>query len=96
MVNIQKNKGKNRPDKFWFDNITGMTVTDQNTKIVADAVGGKVEGELITVPGGHGELVIRRGDFVGTDQVGVWHIVRTNSVGKNEMMSMGGKAPAKN
>lgn len=82
-------KQKNKPSRFWFDDVKGMTVDDKNLQTVAKAIGGSVEGNLVTVQGGHGELVIRKGDFVGTDQVGTWHIIRLTEVSAGEMTNMG-------
>lgn len=90
-----KHKHHNKPERFWFDNIKGMTVKDDTIEAVAKAVGGTVEGSLITVQGGHGEFVIRKGDFVGVDQVGTWHIVRlTELTNADELQTLG--KPKKN
>ena len=88
---VVKHKG-NKPGRFWFDDVKGMTVDDKNLQTVAKAIGGSVEGNLVTVQGGHGELVIRKGDFVGTDQVGTWHIIRLTEVSAGEMTNMGKNA----
>lgn len=82
----------NKPARFWFDDVKGMTVDDKNLQTVAKTIGGAVEGNLVTVQGGHGELVIRKGDFVGTDQVGTWHIIRLTEVSAGEMTNMGKNA----
>lgn len=88
MGHVPKQKN-NKPERFWFDNIKGMTVKDDTIQSVAKAVGGTVEGSIVTVPGDKGELVIRKGDFVGTDQVGTWHIVRLTEANAEEMQTLG-------
>lgn len=89
MGHVPKQKN-NKPERFWFDNIKGMTVNDSTVHTVAKAIGGTVEGSIITVPGGHGEMVIRKGDFIGVDQVGTWHIVRlTGLTNEEEMLNLG-------
>lgn len=92
---VVKHKG-NKPGRFWFDDVKGMTVDDKNLQTVAKAIGGSVEGNLVTVQGGHGELVIRKGDFVGTDQVGTWHIIRLTEVSGGEMANLGNKGHVEN
>lgn len=96
MGNVPKiHKTAKQPDRIWFDDIKGMTVDDKTIRTVAKAVGGTVEGNLVTVLGNHGERVIRKGDFVGTDQVGTWHIVRLNELtNEQEMLSLGKKGNA--
>lgn len=65
-------------DPFWFDDLIVMAVRKDTLKTVAEITGGRVEGDLVTVRGNHGELVIRNGDYVGIDPKGMWHIVRLN------------------
>lgn len=71
-------------DEFWYDDLQGRIVNHETIEDVAKAVGGKVEGNFITVNGSHGEIVIRLGDFIGVDQIGKWHIVRVNYLDTNE------------
>lgn len=75
---------KKQRDEFWYDDLHGRVVSHESIEDVAKAVGGKVEGEFITVNGSHGEIVIRLGDFVGVDQIGKWHIVRVKYLDTNE------------
>lgn len=75
---------KKARDEFWFDNIAGRVVNSNNLEEIAEAIGGKVEAHLVTVGGGHGEIVVRIGDIIGVDQVGKWHIVRLDYLDTNE------------
>lgn len=75
---------KKSQDEFWYDDIVGRLVDTESIQEIAEAVGGKVEGEIIAVNGAHGEIIIRNGDIIGVDQVGKWHILRAEIVMSNE------------
>lgn len=72
---------KNKNEQVWVDNITGLQMNKDNATKIANLVNGEVirgsgHDPVVGMPTPRGEMIIRPGDWVGTDQTGRWHLVR--------------------
>lgn len=81
---------------MWFDNIKGVTFTKDNGKKLAEWIGGQYytvkneKGEddhFISVSTKRGDILIRTGDFVGSDRNNRHRIVRRQEKNLDNLLS---------